>query len=105
MSDHYPLTTRLDSARVGIKLDSKWADATTQEARRTRRIRKGLQPEETQAVREMLEDEMGDEVASCTQLIGGVRGVDKQQNGQALEDIAQAIHETLTRGHELVLEM
>eukprot|EP00976_Prorocentrum_cordatum_P105626 1194297-Prorocentrum_minimum.AAC.2 len=41
----------------------------------------------------------------CTQLIGGVRGVDRQQNGQTLEDIAQAIHETLTKGHELVLEM
>eukprot|EP00959_Pyramimonas_sp_CCMP1952_P090676 1898378-Pyramimonas_sp.AAC.1 len=49
------------------------------------RIRKGLQPERkvTQAVREMLEDEMGDEVARSTQLMGKVRGVDRQQNGRA----------------------
>ena len=37
--------------------------------------------------------------------MGKVRGVDRQQNGRDLEDVAQAIHETLTRAHELVLEM
>eukprot|EP00959_Pyramimonas_sp_CCMP1952_P092659 1939200-Pyramimonas_sp.AAC.1 len=104
MSAHCPLTMKLDSTRVGIKLDGKWADTTAHATRRAKRIRKGLQPEETQAVREMLEDEIGDEVARCTQLIGRVRGVDRQQNGRALEDVAQAIHETLTRSHELVLE-
>eukprot|EP00959_Pyramimonas_sp_CCMP1952_P302209 6323303-Pyramimonas_sp.AAC.1 len=78
MSDHCPLTMELDSARMGIKLDGKWADTKAQTTRRAKRIRKGLQPEETQAVREMLEDEVGDEVARCTQLIGKVRGVDRQ---------------------------
>ena len=59
MSDHYPLTVTLDSAGMSIALDSRWADATTQTTRRATRIRKGLQPEEVQAVREMLEDETG----------------------------------------------
>eukprot|EP00976_Prorocentrum_cordatum_P058543 1173034-Prorocentrum_minimum.AAC.1 len=49
MSDHYPLTMRLHSTRVGMKLDGKWADTTTQTTRRAKQIRKGLQPEETQA--------------------------------------------------------
>eukprot|EP00959_Pyramimonas_sp_CCMP1952_P388297 8136772-Pyramimonas_sp.AAC.1 len=61
MSDHCPLTVTLDSTRMSIKLDGRWADATAQMTRRATRIRKGLQPEETQAVREMLEDEVGDE--------------------------------------------
>eukprot|EP00976_Prorocentrum_cordatum_P033978 691754-Prorocentrum_minimum.AAC.1 len=102
MSDHCPLTVTLDSAGMSIALDSRWVDATIQMTRRATRIRKGLQPEEAQAVREMLEDEMGDEVTRCTQLIGGkMRGVDRQQNGRNLEDVAQAIHETLTRAHGL----
>eukprot|EP00959_Pyramimonas_sp_CCMP1952_P315174 6596789-Pyramimonas_sp.AAC.1 len=61
MSDHYPLTMTLDSAGMSMALDSRWADATTQTTRRAARIRKGLQPEEVQAVREILEDEIGDE--------------------------------------------
>eukprot|EP00959_Pyramimonas_sp_CCMP1952_P330809 6927573-Pyramimonas_sp.AAC.1 len=52
MSDHCPLTVTLDSTRMSIKLDGRWADATTQMTRRATRIRKGLQPEETQAVGE-----------------------------------------------------
>eukprot|EP00976_Prorocentrum_cordatum_P003325 64498-Prorocentrum_minimum.AAC.1 len=47
MSDHCPLTMKLDSARMGIKLDGKWADTTAQTTRRAERIRKGLQPEES----------------------------------------------------------